>query len=152
RERRPLLQSIHCVLRVSTTPQRPSCSGAASLASCTKRAGVQTLSRPSPEVPGPVDDRVVHVFLGADGAFAEADGGASYRLRHLADASSSAALSFELEGASLPSCGDAPCVAEGDTIRLPGAGVLSMRQGGSEVATLTVVGAPASVTVVVHRP
>ncbi|MEM6789393.1 MAG: TIM-barrel domain-containing protein [Myxococcota bacterium] len=114
--------------------------------------GVQTLSRPSPEVPGPVDDRVVHVFLGADGAFAEADGGASYRLRHLADASSSAALSFELEGASLPSCGDAPCVAEGDTIRLPGAGVLSMRQGGSEVATLTVVGAPASVTVVVHRP
>jgi alpha-glucosidase len=76
--------------------------------------GVMTLVNGSAEVPDASlvgDDRVVFVFLGADGAFTEADG-LSYALT---STDVGGALALSLDGAALLDCGVgnlAPCVAE----------------------------------------
>jgi alpha-glucosidase len=100
--------------------------------------GVMTLTRSSAQVRGPesvVDDRVIRVFLGDDGAFTEA-GGLSYRLDHLADASG--ALSMRFNGALLAACGAPPC-ADGDSAQLIGNGSLIIATS-EDVAELIIEG------------
>ena len=104
---------------------------------------IRTLTRSSPEVPGPSeigDDRDVLVFLGADATFRET-GGLAYGL-------SSASLpvgpaTFRWNGATLPACAqpsNASCVGADDVARVVGEGTLAMVVGGAEVATFTAKG------------
>jgi alpha-glucosidase (family GH31 glycosyl hydrolase) len=102
--------------------------------------GVMTVVNESVAVPGPAsvgDDRVLRVFLGADGAFAEASG-LAYELRQLA-ADGGGTLTPAWNGSELGVCGQAPC-AEGDTLRLVGPGTLTLSGAGAEIATLRIEG------------
>jgi alpha-glucosidase len=105
--------------------------------------GVMTVVNGSASVPDPStvgDDRIVHVFVGDDGSFHEADG-LSYRLERLADdPGGDAELSFA--GATLSPCATtdgAPCRA-GRRAYLRGNGNLELTVAGTAVARLSIDG------------
>ncbi len=116
--------------------------------------GVMTLANASAEVPGPEsvgDDRVLHVFLGADGAFAEKNG-LTYRLEQLTEMKGSVSFSYTWKNEAVPGCtaedSSAPCVLETgahrDRLKLSGTGELEIAEDSQTVARLTVEGGDAT--------
>ncbi|MFO0553520.1 MAG: glycoside hydrolase family 31 protein [Polyangiaceae bacterium] len=117
--------------------------------------GVETLVRGSAAIPDAStvgDDRIVYVFLGADGAFTE-DGGLSYTLTSSADVSGAVDLSYQPDGGAavtLAACDMpvvAPCLEESagvTTAYVTGPGALTLSKSGTQVAELVVAGGAAN--------
>lgn len=110
--------------------------------------GVMTVFRGSPAVPDPGsvgDDRVVRVFLGANGEFQEASG-LRYELDQIATGWQGT-LSFKWNGASLGPCGQPPCVdakAHLAKLSVTGPGTATVLEGTKEIARVKVVGGAAA--------
>lgn len=106
--------------------------------------GVVTVFRGSPAVPDAAsvgDDRVVRVFLGADGEFREASG-LRYAVEQVA-VTWQGPLTYFWNGVELGACGLAPCAqVQGSGARLSviGPGTASVRQNGAEIARVKVEG------------
>lgn len=113
--------------------------------------GVMTLANSSAEVPGPEsvgDNRVVHVFLGASGAFQEA-GGLRYELvqHESATQDRAGAASYAWQGQQLSECATASatgCVqsegARRDLVRVQGPGTLVIHANGQPLAEVRATG------------
>lgn len=110
--------------------------------------GVMTVCHGSPAVPDPAtvgEDRVVRVFLGANGAFQEASG-LRYELEQVASGWQGT-LSFTWNGTPLAACGQAPCVDAGAHVArllVKGPGTATVLDGTKEIARVKVVGGAAA--------
>jgi alpha-D-xyloside xylohydrolase/alpha-glucosidase len=109
--------------------------------------GVMTLADQESDVPGPgsvADDRIVHVFLGADGALEESSGLRYEQLWLGSGAMTPASTTYRIAGQQLGACDasfTAPCVeklgAERDAIHVVGPGAVEVVQGGTAIARIT---------------
>ncbi|GAB4301106.1 MAG: hypothetical protein Kow0090_16670 [Myxococcota bacterium] len=100
--------------------------------------GVMTLANQSEFVPGPElvgDDRIVKIFLGANGSFRES-GGLSYTIEHLSEIGNGKDIEYEWAGMPLVACKaekTPPCVEKGnatDAVFVTGNGTLLIKANG----------------------